>query len=168
MIRIAITGPESSGKTTLCRSLSEHFNVVFIPEFARTYLEKTNGEYNQPDLDKIAQEQLKNILSSQNAIDICDSDFSVLEIWSQYKYGNVSDIILELVKKDLFDLHILCAPDIPWEEDPLRENPDTRDQLFELYTESLNKYNKNFITVSGAHKNRVEKSVQIIDILLKV
>ena len=54
MIRIAITGPESSGKTTLCQSLSEHFNVDFIPEFARTYLEITDGKYKQPDLDEIA------------------------------------------------------------------------------------------------------------------
>jgi NadR type nicotinamide-nucleotide adenylyltransferase len=168
MIRIAITGPESSGKTTLCRSLSEHFNVAFIPEFARTYLEKTNGEYNQSDLDQMAQEQLKNILSSHNTINICDSDFSVLEIWSHYKYGNVSDFIRELVKKELFDLHILCTPDIPWEEDSLRENPDTRNQLFELYKESLNKYTKNFIIVSGEHKNRVTKSVQAIELLLKV
>ncbi|MFT5820522.1 MAG: NadR type nicotinamide-nucleotide adenylyltransferase [Crocinitomix sp.] len=168
MIRIAITGPESSGKTTLSRSLSEHFKVPFIPEFARTYLEKINGDYNQFDLDKIAQGQLKSILSSQNTINISDSDFSVLEIWSHYKYGNVSDFIFGLVKKDLFDLHILCTPDIPWEEDPLRENPDNRDQLFELYKESLIKHKKNFIVVSGAHKNRVEKCLETIDLLLKV
>ncbi len=168
MIRIAITGPESSGKTTLCQSLSEHFNVDFIPEFARTYLEITDGKYKQPDLDEIAKGQLESITSSQSKINVCDSDFSVLEIWSAYKYGNVSDYIRELVKKDLFDLHILCTPDIPWEEDALRENPDTRDHLFELYKESLNRHNKNFIIVSGEHKNRIKKSLQFIDLILKV
>ena len=168
MIRIAITGPESSGKTTLCQSLSEHFNVDFIPEFARTYLEITDGKYKQPDLDEIAKGQLESITSSQSKINVCDSDFSVLEIWSDYKYGNVSDYIRELVKKNLFDLHILCTPDIPWEEDALRENPDTRDHLFELYKESLNRHNKNFIIVSGEHKNRIKKSLQFIDLILKV
>ena len=168
MIRIAVTGPESSGKTTLCQSLSEHYNVEFIPEFARVYLEKTNGEYDQADLDKMGQGQLKSILSSQNTLDICDSDFSVLEIWSNYKYGNVSDYINDLAKKDLFDLHILCTPDIPWEEDSLLENPDTRDLLFELYKKSLNKHNKNFIIVSGEHINRLENSLETIDLLLKV
>ncbi|NOQ74255.1 MAG: AAA family ATPase [Crocinitomix sp.] len=168
MIRIAITGPESSGKTTLCQALSEHFKVAFIPEFARTYLEGTKGEYEQSDLDQIGRGQLKSIQSSQNKIAVCDSDFSVLEIWSHYKYGNVSDFISELVDKEIFDLHILCTPDIPWEADPLRENPDNRSQLFELYVASLNKYNKNYIIVSGEHINRVEKSLERIDHLLKV
>jgi len=167
MIRIAITGPESSGKTTLCQALSEHFNIGYIPEFARAYLEKTEGEYNQSDLDLIAQGQLKSILSSENSIAICDSDFSALEIWSQYKYGNVSELISECVKKDLFDLHILCSPDIPWETDPLRENPQNRNQLFELYKGSLNMHNKGFVIVSGTHKNRMKQSLEKIDRLLK-
>jgi len=168
MIRIAITGPESSGKTTLCKSLSEHYKVAFIPEFARAYLEKTAGEYNQLDIDRIAEGQLESLSASIGEINICDTDFSVLEIWSSYKYGNVSDSIQGLVAQDLFDLHILCSPDIPWEADSLRENPDNRDELFELYKVSLKKHNKNFIIVSGEHNNRVEKSLQSIDSILKV
>ena len=168
MIRIAITGPESSGKTTLSQSLAEYLNVVFIPEYARSYLEKTNGRYNQSDLDLIAKGQLESISAPQNKIIICDTDFSVLEIWSQYKYGSVSDSIQSIVEQNLFDLHILCTPDIPWEEDSLRENPVNRDQLFELYKESLNRHNKKFIIVTGEHKNRIEKSLHSIDRLLKL
>lgn len=169
MIRIAITGPESSGKTTLSQSLAEHFSVDYIPEFARVYLEKKTDKYIQSDLDQIAEGQLKSINSfSHCEVNICDSDFSVLEIWSQYKYGNVSVLIQNLVEQDLFDLHILCAPDIPWEEDPLRENAETRDQLFELYKASLDRYDKNYIIVSGEHKSRLKKSLQSIDLLLKV
>jgi NadR type nicotinamide-nucleotide adenylyltransferase len=168
MLRIAITGPESSGKTTLCTALSQHFNTSFIPEYARSYLEETEGEYKQSDLDCIAQGQLKHLTSCENKISICDTDFSVLEIWSQYKYNHVSEVILELVAKDLFDLHILCCPDIPWEEDPLRENPNSRLQLFELYKESLHRYDKNFIVVTDGPKNRIEKSLQAIEELIKV
>ena len=102
----------------------------------------------------------------RNAIIISDSDFSVMEIWSEYKYGMVSELIQELVTKDLFDLHILCKPDIPWEEDPLRENPDNRDSLYNLYLTSLIKHNKHFITVSGSHKDRLEKSLHKINLLL--
>jgi len=168
MLRIAITGPESSGKTTLCSFLSQHYNVSYIPEFARTYLEKTQGIYKQLDLDHIAQGQLKSLLSFEDKMAICDTDFSVLEIWSKYKYNNVSEIIRELVNKELFNLHILCTPDIPWEEDPLRENPNTRGELFELYKESLRRHNKNFIVVAGAHKERLKKSLQAIDVHLKL
>jgi NadR type nicotinamide-nucleotide adenylyltransferase len=168
MLRIAITGPESSGKTTLAKALSEHYNISFVPEFARTYLEKTEGKYKQSDLDIIAQGQLKSLVSSKDDIVICDTDFSVLEIWSQYKYKNTSELIKKLVLKELFDLHILCSPDIPWEEDSLRENQNSREELFELYKESLNRYNKNFIVVNGSAKNRLEKSLQAIDIHKKL
>ena len=165
MIRIAVTGPESSGKTTLCEALAKHFNVTFIPEFSRTYLEATNGKYSQVDLDKIAQGQLDSLNASNDSIKICDTDFSVIEIWSDYKYVEVSSFIKELAAKDLFDLHILCTPDIPWEDDPLRENPDDRDVLFELYVASLNKHNKQYITVSGDHEQRLEKSLEKINSL---
>ena len=168
MLRIAITGPESSGKTTLCSLLSQHYNVSYIPEFARAYLEKTQGKYKQLDLDHIAQGQLKSLLSFKDKMAICDTDFTVLEIWSKYKYNNVSEIIRELVNKELFDLHILCTPDIPWEDDPLRENSNTRGELFELYKESLRRHNKNFIVVAGAHKERLKKSLQAIDVHLKL
>ena len=80
----------------------------------------------------------------------------------------MSEVILELVRKDFFNLHILCSPDIPWEEDELRETPNSRLQLFEFYKESLHNYNKNFIVVSGSHKNRIEKSIEAIDKLIKV
>ena len=168
MIRIAITGPESSGKTTLCKALSEYYKVKYIPEYAREYLENTNGKYQKSDLDEIAKGQLKGINDSANSIVISDSDFSVMEIWSEYKYGRVSEVIQELATKDLFDLHILCKPDIPWEEDPLRENPDNRDLLFNLYERSLTKHNKHFIVVSGSHTDRLEKCLHNINLLLKI
>jgi NadR type nicotinamide-nucleotide adenylyltransferase len=167
MIKIAITGPESSGKTTLSQSLAKHFNVDYIPEFARDYLAQTNGEYCQADLDTIAQGQLKRIQDSQSPINICDTDFSVLEVWSNYKYGNVSALITQLAEKDIFDLHILCTPDMPWEADPLRENPDNRDELFELYKKSLIAHHKHFIVVEGNHQKRLAKSLKTIVALQK-
>jgi len=168
MLRIAITGPESTGKTTLALALSEYYKVSFIPEYAREYLEKRNGNYEQSDLDTIAKGQFQSLESSLDKVIICDSDFSVLEIWSQYKYKNVSELINLLVGKKLFDLHILCSPDIPWEADPLRENPNSREHLFELYKNSLTQNNKHFIVVNGSPKNRLEKSLAAIDTLIKL
>jgi len=163
MLKIAVTGPESSGKTTLANALSKHFKVSVIPEYARSYLENKEGKYAQKDLDLIAKGQFNSIRVPKNNIAICDTDFIVLEIWSQYKYANVSKLITGFANKNLFDLHILCSPDIPWEEDVLRENPDSRMHLFTLYKEALNKYNKNYIVVSGLHENRMKKSLEEID-----
>ena len=95
MLRIAITGPESSGKTTLCSALAEYYQVSYIPEYARTYLEQNQGQYQCADLDIIAQAQLESLLSFKGQIAICDTDFSVLELWSKYKYNKVFSAFLE-------------------------------------------------------------------------
>ena len=168
MLRIAITGPESSGKTTLCRLLSDYFKVPFISEYARTFLENTSGAYQQSDLDFIAKEHLKNILSSTHSVSISDTDFSVLEIWSEYKFKKSSRLIKELAGKDLFGLHILCRPDIPWEADDLRENEHSRLYLFELYKASLIMHRKNFIVVEGPVKNRIKKSIEYIEQIINL
>ncbi|MFT5778098.1 MAG: NadR type nicotinamide-nucleotide adenylyltransferase [Crocinitomicaceae bacterium] len=162
MIRIALTGPESSGKTTLSEALTSELKGILVPEFARAYLSKINHEYRQEDLNKIAHGHLESFLNLDNSVQIIDTDFIVLKIWSDEKYGTSSAYIEELVGKNHFDLHILCSPDIPWEEDPLRENPLDRDRLFKRYQEELIASKKTFITVSGPLEERVQKSKEAI------
>jgi len=162
MKRIAITGPESSGKTTLAVALARHFGVSAVPEYAREFLIENGQSYTQGDLDDIAEGHEQNINLSQNSINIIDTDFIVLKIWSEYKYEFASSYINSLVSENHFDLHILCAPDIPWEEDPLRENPNDRHELFERYLETLNSFKKDFIIVSGLPEMRLKKSIKAI------
>jgi NadR type nicotinamide-nucleotide adenylyltransferase len=158
MIKIAITGPESSGKTTLAKQLSEVFSAHYIPEFARQYLEENGLDYDQFDLDEIAEGQHDLVVNSQNLMNIVDSDYVVLKIWSEQKYGFASSLINELVSENHFDLHVLCAPDIPWENDPMRENPNDRHDLFEKYLNVLNAFKKDYIIVSGSEDERLKKS----------
>ena len=165
MIRIAITGPESSGKTTLAYALGKELNGTVFPEFARTYLETLGRDYSQADLDKICEGHLAQFIQSKENIQVIDTDFVVLKIWSEVKYGEASQEITSAVNSNHFDLHILCAPDIPWEYDPQREHPNQREELFELYTKELITSNKNYIVVSGSLENRIEKSREAIAVI---
>jgi len=162
MIRVAITGPESTGKTTLAKAISEKLNGEYIPEFAREYLAELKGKYKQSDLNEIARRQLGSLLNSSARLRISDTDFIVLDIWSNEKYGSTSSYIEDLIINKYFDLHILCTPDIPWEEDPLRENPNDRDRLFDLYKTRLIELKKPFIIVEGSHEERLKKSCEAI------
>ncbi|MEY4803774.1 MAG: hypothetical protein RL331_287 [Bacteroidota bacterium] len=151
-LRIAFTGPESSGKTTLAAWLSSFLELPFIEEYARMYLaDKTS--YIQQDLDAMAQQQVANW--PKGAL-IADTEMHVFQVWSQVKYAEVSPIVSELLKAQQFDHYFLCAPDIPWEADPLRENPLNREMLFGLYREQLEKYGRNFTILTGNLENRQE------------
>lgn len=166
-MRIAVTGPESSGKTTLAKSLATHFSGEYIPEYARIFLNETKGAYAFDDIEIIAEKHAEQLLNRPSKLQIVDTDFFVLKIWSEVKFGKIAERIVQLVNTPLFDLHILCSPDMPWEYDPFREDPHSRDTLFTLYEDALNQHNVPFICASGPHDARLEKSIAAIHSLQK-
>ena len=147
--RIAITGPECSGKTTLAETLHEHLGGTLVLEFARRYLDKTGGRYEQEDLDAIALGQMRQWMATHQHPIISDTEMSTLKIWSLEKYGSCSDLIQTFYDKQQFDLYILCRPDIAWVADPLRENPNDRDLLFKKYLTELESSDREFIIWEG-------------------
>ena len=162
MLKIIITGPESSGKTTLCKELSKHFKIPFTKEFARDYLTNLDKDYAQNDLSEIAKGQL----ASEHNFQLLDTDLITIKIWSEYKYGNCEKWILDTIEKQKTEkrFYFLCKPDIPWESDPLRENPNNRNELFEIYKKELENLGHNCFIVEG--KNRLEKSISKISNLV--
>ena len=163
MKRFAVTGPESSGKTTLAIALAEQYAGIFMPEFARGYLEQKNGVYSREDLDRIAEKQLAlwEEVSAENLL-FCDTEMLVLKIWSEFKYGRCSTFILEAFGNQQFEHYFLCRPDIEWEEDPLRENPENREELFERYLTELKKQGLPFTIVEGNLENRINMCSEIV------
>ena len=155
MHKIIITGPESSGKTTLCEALSQHFNIPFSKEYARKYLYSLNRDYNQSDLLKIAKGQLQGEANKQ----LIDTDLITIKIWSNYKYGHCDNWILEQIKKQTIEkrFYLLCKPDIKWEADPLRENPINRMDLFELYKKELKILRHDYYIIKG--NNRIDNAI---------
>ena len=162
MLKIIVTGPESSGKTTLCKELSKHFKIRFTKEFAREYLTHLDKVYTQNDLSEIAKGQL----ASEHNFQLLDTDLITIKIWSKYKYGNCEKWILDTIEKQKTEkrFYFLCKPDIPWESDPLRENPTNKNELFELYKNELEDLEYNYLIVKG--ENRVETSILKISNLI--
>ena len=162
MPKIIVTGPESSGKTTLCKALSEHFKIPFAEESAREYLDVLSGDYNQEDLLEIAKGQLQ----AENGIQLLDTDLITLKIWSEYKYGSCNNWILEQIERQKTEkrFYLLCKADIPWEGDPQRENPNDRVELFEIYKQELDNLGHDYFIVKG--ENRIENSIAKISQLI--
>jgi nicotinamide riboside kinase len=161
-LRIAFTGPESCGKTTHAVWLSSFLDLPYIAEYARTYLAEKSS-YAQEDLDLMATKQ---VALWPNEGFIADTEMHVFEIWSEVKYAQVSPVISSLLATQNFDHYFLCAPDIPWEADPLRENPDDRQQLFDLYFAALQRNERNFTVLSGSIEKRQELiKVRVLSLL---
>jgi len=164
MLKTIITGPESSGKTTLCKALSKHFNLPFSKEYAREYLDKLNSHYTQNDFLKIAKGQLK----AENGMQLLDTDLITLKIWSQYKYGSCDNWILTQIEKQKSEkrFYLLCKPDIPWEADPQRESPNNREKLFEIYKKEIASLGHDYFVVE--EENRTENSVSKISPIISL
>lgn len=163
MIRIAVTGPESCGKTSLAEDLARALNTEFIPEFSRHYLTHLNRKYTFEDLDIIAQGQVNAVNQfSGNDFLISDTDMVVMYIWSMVVYGKVSPYIEAELKKQRFDLYVLCDTDVPWTYDPLRENEYDRDDLFRKYYKKLRELKYHFIVVNGTPEQRLQQVMDAV------
>jgi NadR type nicotinamide-nucleotide adenylyltransferase len=165
-MRIAVTGPESSGKTTLSLHLAEILNAAWAHEFARTYLTDLKRPYQAEDLVDIAKGQIAAWQEAANEpVLICDTEMLVMKVWSEFKFGTVDPFILQQLEQQRFDLYLLCKPDIPWEEDPLREHPEKRNELFEIYHTQLKEMNVTFVVLEGDMDQRLGKALSVIESL---
>ena len=174
IIKIAMFGPESSGKTTLSRQLAEHFDTVWIPEFARQYLEdklKNANEVCVPeDLLPIAvgQTRLENEgLNTANKFLFCDTNLLVTKVYSEAYYEFCDPILDKAARKHKYDLFFLTNIDLPFEKDELRDSEENRNKFFHIFHNSLIENNKPFILLSGTKEQRLQKAIPIINDLVK-
>ncbi len=163
--KIAITGPESTGKSMLTRDLAAHFHTTFVAEYAREYIASLDRPYNQNDILEIAMGQLSNehrLEKTASEIFFCDTELIVTKIWSEVRYGSCNPWILENIFAGDYDLYLLCYIDLPWEADPQREHPHMRQELFNLYHEELKKRELPFAIVRGLDGERLDNAIQAI------
>ena len=175
MFKVAITGPESTGTSTLAEKLAHHYKTDFVPEYSRTYLENFEGRYTEDDVVEIAKGQHNLILEEEKKLSaktqqvtsllIADTEIVVCKIWVEYVFKHSNKIIDEILKQQDFDLYLLCDIDLPWTYDPLREYPniEERKELFEIYRNTLEQMKVPFEIVSGDDEVRVNNAIKVIE-----
>ncbi|TAE47462.1 MAG: ATPase [Bacteroidetes bacterium] len=164
--RIAIVGPESTGKSQLSQALATHYHSVWVEEYAREYLHHLPGPYQEEDLLAIAQGQLAReeaALSHAQDWLFCDTNLLVINIWSEYKYGRCHPWIEAHLGLGRYHLHLLTDIDLPWQEDPLREHPHARQELFDIYHRKLSQAGVPFAVVRGAGGQRLAAAIAAIE-----
>ena len=175
MLRVSLTGPESTGKTTLAAQLAAHYHAAFAPEFAREYLADSGLHYSAEDLEKIARGQLAAEAVAVAAAEaqghrvvFFDSDLLVIKIWFEHAFGSCPEWILQAIAHQHYDLVLLMGVDLPWQPDPLREHPHLRQHFYDLYQRELREQMSNFAEITGTYDRRFVHACFLIDELLPV
>jgi NadR type nicotinamide-nucleotide adenylyltransferase len=169
IVKIAVTGPESTGKSMISEQLANHYHTIWVPEFARFYLNKLEQPYDYGDILEIAKGQVKSaqaLLKLANKLIFSDTELLVTKIWCDVKYRKCHPWILENLEKQDYDLYLLMNTDIPWQNDPMREHPEMRDELFRLFKNELEIHNLNYWIVSGLGEERLKNAISLVDELL--
>jgi nicotinamide riboside kinase len=161
IFKIVLTGPESTGKTSLAIALATALQTVWVPEFARPYVSFLGRTYRQEDL--------RYVTAGQRAWEawyapragqflVCDTDWTVVRIWNAYKFG-----VHWPVQMKENDVHyFLCAPDFDWIPDPLREHPAERDVVYGLYVDLLNETGASYTVLRGSLEDRLQAALTVI------
>jgi NadR type nicotinamide-nucleotide adenylyltransferase len=172
--RIVIVGPESTGKSTLCKQLAERFNTLWVPEFAREYLLRHGMSYGYNDLLTIAQGQVKleedtlNTMPATTAkkqqLLFIDTNMYVMQVWCEFVFQKCHSWILEQIVERPYDFYLLCDVDLPWVKDELREYPDleSRKKLFHIYKQILISQQVPWEQISGNYDHRFLKAVAAV------
>lgn len=193
--KIVILGPESTGKSTLCEQLAQHYGMQWCPEFAREYLLTNGMNYSFNDLITIAKGQLAmedeytSLVKSQWAktsddtwvnphalitkthspLLFIDTDMYVMKVWCEYVFGKCHQFILDEIVNRKYDLYLLCNTDLPWVKDELREYPDekNRKELYLMYKDILINQNVPWVEISGDYEERLITAIDAVEEFLK-
>ena len=182
MKKVVVIGPESTGKTTLCKQLATHFQTQWCPEFARDYLLEHGMDYTYDDLLTIAKGQIafeeKHIsnfkpqtsnpqpsTSNNHSLLFIDTDMHVMKIWCEFVFGKCHQFILDQIAARKYDLYLLCNIDLPWIKDELREYPDLerRQQLYNIYKHTMMNQSTPWVDINGNYEERLEKGIAAVE-----
>jgi nicotinamide riboside kinase len=164
--RIVITGPESTGKSVLNEKLASHFKGVAFPEYAREYIAGLNRPYTKNDVLFIARQQINQFEKSRGISDplFFDTGLIITKVWLKIVFNSEAIWIDQAIKSAGIDVYLLCAPDIPWIPDSLRENGgEMRNVLFNIYRKHLDAFHLPYRIIEGTGEERLRNAIFAIE-----
>ncbi|MFZ8930296.1 MAG: ATPase [Gammaproteobacteria bacterium] len=161
---VVLTGVESTGKSTLAQALAARLGRPCVPEAARSYLALRGGRYEEGDLLAIARRQWAWARWAEGPA-VLDTDLWTLFIWAEVRFGRVDPWLSTAAAAQGPRLYLLCEPDLPWDEDPLREHPapEARAALHGRYAAILAAQAWPWVSLRGTGPDRLAAAVAALE-----
>ena len=164
---MTVTGSECTGKTTLARDLARHFGTVWVPEFARDYLDEKTGttglRLDASDVEPIARGQIaaedRGIAAAKGLV-IRDTDLVSTTVYARHYYGGCPAWIEQAARDRRANLYLLCDIDVPWVADRARDRPHMRESMHALFVEALETLGAQYVTIRGGWDERFATAVE--------
>jgi HTH-type transcriptional repressor of NAD biosynthesis genes len=174
LVRVYIVGGECSGKTSLSQALAERLNAIWVPEYARGWVERTGRQVTAADVEAIVSGQraegIEATSKSQRmgAALIADTCLVQSLIYSQHYFDFVPNGLEEKAKAELEGAVVFVADgDIPWvSELKQRGVPAGRAMVQERLVRQLKEFGVAYTLLSGDLATRLEVAEKLLRPLL--
>ena len=141
LLRVAILGAESSGKSTLAEALAARYGTVWVPEYLREFVDTRGRVPFESDQYPIARTQLERedaAAARATRFLFCDTTPLMTALYSRQYWGRVDPQLARLDSRHDYALTLVTAPDSPWEPDGLqRESEEVRQQVHRMLLDTL-------------------------------
>jgi NadR type nicotinamide-nucleotide adenylyltransferase len=156
MRRVVLTGGECTGKTTLARALAARWGTAWAAEAARDLALARTGALGPEDVPVIARAHVRLADEAARAaggagrpLVFLDQDLYSTTVYARHYYGDCPQWIERLAAERRGDLYLLCAPDLPWESDGVRDRPAAREEIHDLFAAALSAAGAQIADVTG-------------------
>lgn len=161
--RIVVTGPESTGKTTLAQELATALGAPMTLEAARLFAESSSVPLSAATVEPIARLSMRledeALTEDRPRILVRDTDLVSTVVYARHYYGGVPGWIVTEASARRADFYLLCRPDLPWVADGVRDRPHHRQAMFDAFADSLRDIGARVETIGGTGTTRLSAAL---------
>jgi NadR type nicotinamide-nucleotide adenylyltransferase len=166
IVRVAILGAESTGKSTLAEALAQHYGTVWVPEYLREFVDTRGRVPFEEDQYGIACTQLERenqAAARASRFLFCDTTPLMTAIYSRVYWNRVDEQLAALAAAHDYALTLVAAPDNPWVPDGLmRDSDEVRQMEHGMVVETLEERRIAFVQVSGDLPQRMRQVMELL------